>query len=160
MPLFTERLLETPDLSSHLKSCRKALSEETHSLQQPAAGRRGEARLPRNLPASHRKVRSPEQARSPLPNPSSASTSRNWLRTKPIALKMSKNKAENHLNGSGQRPRWHSSVGSGPRRTSSTHVLRVPQQGVHALWYVSELFLMDRQTRAPTAKDKLTTLCW
>lgn len=72
---------------------------------------------------------------------------------------MSKNNAENHLNGSGQCPPWHSSVGSGPWRTSSTDMLRVPQQVVHALRYVSELFLMDRQTRAPT-KDKLITLCW
>lgn len=79
-----------------------------------------------------------EEARSPPPNPPPASTSRNWLQLGRIALKMSKNNTENHLKGSGQCPPWHSSVGSGPRRTSSTDMLRVPQQGVHALWYLSD----------------------
>lgn len=96
-----------------------------------------------------------EPAHSCPPNPSTASTSRNWLRLKWIALKMSKNNTENHLNGSGQCPPWHSSVGSGPWRTSSTDVPCVPQQGVHALWDVS-----DGQADQSSHQDKLTSLCW
>lgn len=87
-------------LGSGVESCREASCKQRVPRSDPLLAEEGERSASPTPPRA-----------SPRARPAPASTSRNWLQLSRIALEMSKNSVENHLNGSGQRLPWHSSAG-------------------------------------------------